>query len=111
MAYELAKQLKDAGFKQNVSGDGYFLMPDGTFQGPLNATSKFPQSVYVPHLHELMDACGAPGYYGFIELKGYNDRTYWKAGTWANGDQNWIFAEGSTPQEAVAKLWLAINRK
>jgi hypothetical protein len=109
MNYALAKQLKDAGFRQNVTGDGNFSMPDGSFQHPMDAAKKYPQSCYVPTLSELIEACGKD----FAFLAKADDGIEWKATAASFGrvGEMIISASGSTPEEAVAKLWLALQRE
>lgn len=97
---ELAQKLKDAGFKGIVtlyrSADGETLssMP---FEG-------YTPEVQMPYLHELIEACGE----GEFQLK----RTkLWHAVIQKGDfpDHNW--QHGTSPEEAVALLWLAINSK
>ena len=89
MTYELVLELKNAGFKQTGK------------HSPLTY-SRGEGEPYHPYLDELIEACGEEFY-----------------ALWVRGDNTWfackdmgdIGAEGSTPEEAVAKLWLAINKK
>lgn len=108
--YELAKELKDAGFPQK----GYGVYAPDPATG-LN----FPNTgftAYVPTLSELIEACG----FRFSLLKriapergSLKDR--WKAdgydGTPLEGSMALTSELGSTPEEAVARLWLALNKK
>lgn len=83
MTYELAKQLRDSGWPVN----------------PRNGAT------YVPTLEELIEACGE---IKFTLSGGYGDD--W----WAHKNENeesQIIGRGSTPVEAVANLWLALNKK
>jgi hypothetical protein len=98
MDYELAKQLKEAGFPQReVRFKGTEAIRD--MLGPDE-----------PTLDELIEACGK-------ELKGKENfrftlryETTWVASyTWYEEDE--LSCEGSTPEEAVTKLWLALNKK
>jgi hypothetical protein len=95
MTYELAKTLKDAGFPQNLNpgnGEGFVYEGDHP-KGP---------GVYCPTLSELIEACGSD----FYELK---NLTF---GWIANADSDYLKrGDGSTPEEAVARLWLALNKK
>ena len=97
MNYELAKKLKEAGFKQTlVIGKHYYcneklLEFNGVIESNVDAV--------VPTLAELIEACRKIqgllimsidiGYVG-VNLNGVN-------------------ANGSTPEEAVANLWLKLN--
>ena len=96
MNYELAKQLKDAGFPQEGEGK-YFGMVD------VNARH------YIPTLSELIEACGDD----FMALNKSGQDTKYKG--------NWLaqrcitcpdeFYEGKTPEESVAKLYLELHKK
>lgn len=114
MKYELAKQLKDAGFRQ--------VWPDG--KGELYIGEKkedgMNEGVYIPTLSELIEACGNDFKsliqhdvlndlsMGFIRAHGkfsasmhHRNPEVWK---------NTMFG-GHSPEEAVAKLWLSLNMK
>lgn len=108
MTYEFAKKLKDAGFKQYGKGDhelsSYSAYTSGDSDSPA-------EKVYFPTLSELIEACGN-------ELRSiYRYRTKegevrWEAilieDPW---DESKGFTVGSTPEEAVANLWLALQKK
>ena len=86
MTYELVKQLKEAGF--------YLQENKGT--------------PYPPTLSELIEACGE-GYFNLNSTKsgkGYDN--HWAAYFGENPEAKGL---GKTPEEAVAKLWLALNKK
>lgn len=96
MNYELAKKLKDAGFSQK--GSGKILTPVRKEEGQ-EIKIYTEKSVYDPTLSELIEACGDD----FVLLgKRGND---WYAESRVN------IGNGSTPERAVAELWLAINTK
>lgn len=105
MTYELAKQLKDAGFPQKIlagAGDGH-LLQDYVYG-----------IVYAPTLSELIEACGK----NFRELKGLGhpyrltllgirpDGTH---KDWSAISTNKIECFGQTPEEAVAALYLKLH--
>ena len=103
MDYELAKQLKDAGFPQKEKGT--LLFADGITMA--DSQKKWNEnSAYSPSLEELIDACGDE----FGELGKGN----------ATIDSPWTASglpvkigfcgQGKTPTEAVARLWLEINK-
>ncbi len=107
MNYELAKELKDAGFPQEVDesipAPHIFLAPERhvsepTFQDEL---------AYAPTLSELIEAIGVEN---FGSLSHYGDE--WIC-SFYNLDDSTRQVEGSgvTPEEAVARLWLALNPK
>jgi len=92
MDYDLAESLMNAGFPQ---------LGKGSLIGPLNKLVwRSGDRVYLPTLEELIEACGD----SFVSL----DKQYdgWLAS--ANCDQS-CFAR--TPAEAVARLWLAFQKR
>lgn len=104
MNYELAKQLKDAGFPQEEKA-GEVLDDEGLPAIPGNYEGR----LYVPTLIELIEACGD----SFGALHKVLD--YWEAcgGEYQPMDQDcaWKFMlKDSTPEQAVANLWLALNQ-
>ncbi len=111
MNYELAKELKDAGFKQgSATGDHH----DGG--GWIDEENRYyhhetgDPECYAPTLSELIEACGE----GFDCLSGpIHDLMSGSLPTiWiAEGDNDTYSGECATPEEAVARLWLALNKK
>ncbi len=96
MNYELAKQLKEAGFPQNLDGNKCL---NGS---PLKHYDKEGEP-YCPTLSELIEACGEE----LFTLSNIGrDGHKWEAST-----INELCTRGSTPEEAVAKLWLEVNEK
>ena len=101
MNYELAKQLKDAGFplKQYPS----------EYEGDAGANEFRDGNILfiVPTLSELIEACGEK----FDSLIKYESG--WCAGIYHTRTDSWAkrYGKGSTPEEAVAKLWIALNKK
>lgn len=105
MNYELAKKLKEAGFPQRFSVmEGYYYEMSG---------QTLP-TVKNPTLSELIEACGED----FTMLS--KDKKIWYAhgitsrAYEPNGDIEDEYMDtfdGRTPEEAVAKLWLALNKK
>lgn len=106
ISYKLAKKLKDAGFPQHVK-DGSVRHIDACDWGRIECAQP-----YAPTLSELIDACGDD----FIQLA----LEKLKIGKWC-AQGGWEEhrdcrapkhdAYGSTPEEAVGRLWLALNRK
>lgn len=90
VTYELAKQLKIAGWPQDkhLMAD-LRMMEDGE-----------KDTVTLPTLSELIEACGSVvlsvGKDGFTNVMKFNPI---------------VDAQGEAPEEAVAKLWLELNRK
>lgn len=85
MNYELAKQLKDAGFP---------------WKGPFFENEEYYREYY-PTLSELIEACGDK----FDALVSSE-----RSGGWMATDGRGLSGDGSTPEEAVANLWLELNK-
>ena len=102
MNYELAKELKDAGFPQNPAG--YGERPDSWYHPNGALFDYFPLdgASYVPTLSELIEALGDH----FLSLDRVRE-DWWRVTGYKNGVINWVKA---TPEEAVAHLWLALNQ-
>jgi hypothetical protein len=102
MRYELAKQLKDAGFPQTLyPGDGF--IPNGEVDVVYCDTDDFvPEHSYMryPTLPRLIEACGDTVFFDLVKLKD----------GWVATD-HYLRGEGLTPFEAVVNLWLASNQK
>lgn len=82
MTYELAIELKDAGFPKLTDGG---ITPPALF----------------PTLSELIEACKP------VRLLLSEE----KEGEWFVFGNTSVKSTGKTPEEAVARLWLAINNK
>lgn len=89
MNYELAKELKDAGFPQGDTGRKVGLRSD---------------EAIVPTLEELIEKCGDKFYSLVFAID--ND---WRAFSETDQWNTVATADGKTPTEAVARLWLALN--
>lgn len=103
MNYELAKQLKDAGFPIESCSVGPNCEQWWYFPGE--------EAIHAPTLEELIAACGEnlaslqnAGLMGWFAWKDFPD------GLEKDGEMGTAFT-GSTPSEAVANLWLALNKK
>lgn len=99
MNYELAKELKDSGFPGNPQLD-------------VLESWEEHEEVDFPTLSELIEACGKDflmvGRHAHLREAGDPNRWF------ASGKitkAKWIKRYGSTPEEAVARLWLALNSK
>lgn len=109
MDYELAKQLKDAGFPQNDQKKGWVYLDVEGYDKPdlVWGVVNFPTiETLAPELSQLIEACG--GLYFSLEtdaLKYEASPQEWEAKSSAKT------ASGSTPEKAVANLWLALNKK
>lgn len=114
MTYELAKELKEAGFPQDVDGVGYWYTPTSIVK-VLGETIDIPDKVYNPTLEELIEAVGK---YLLLEQEKDGWRAYWKetefeapVGLVAIDTFMEKTETGATCTEAVANLWLALNEK
>ena len=98
MNYELAKELKDAGFPQKPDGLGRWIDNFGqTYSAFAQANIK---DALIPTLSELIEACGD----GYFKLE--HTQCVWHATTGLVDGKP--YGQGSTPEEAVARLWLAL---
>lgn len=125
MNYELCKKLKDAGFPQVFEPDTYvYTHPNNKVKLAIleEDYKDVDYWVKIPKLSELIEACGER----FVSLevgltnKPYKENIRGKEWYSCGGsylgqesiDGEWQFESwGSTPEEAVAKLWLALNKK
>ena len=109
MNYELAKQLKDAGFRQTGDNESRYGGLKKAY-APIDENYTSDLNAYVPTLEELIEACGER----FNSMGGDVRTKEW----WAAERPEGLFVEtfplrctGSTPTEAVAYLYLALNKK
>lgn len=115
MEYALLEELRDAGFpfQEHAKTASYdlaaVLISTTGFANEDLAVFKGEQKIYqVPALSNLIRACGD----GFMSLHTSRDLAsrgisgWW---CWREGDTNGNHF--STPEEAVARLWLALNKK
>lgn len=105
--YKLAKDLKDAGFPQERDeAEGYLM------QRLEGAKLTF---VYKPSLSELIEECGDRVQDFRLERRfvGGSNGVLWVAliEETKDGGVTAHNAHGKTPEEAVANLYLALNRK
>ena len=111
MNYEIALKLKEAGYPQG-GGDWQtdtWLGPRGDvyFRKKNNGDiPNFPEdAVFIPSLSQLIEACGE----NFTRLT--YDRVSKSFSAYQDLPKLYTFTYGSTPEEAVGKLWLELNRK
>jgi hypothetical protein len=114
MDYELALKLKNAGFPQEgekwLTPEGYSVCNCSVCQNE-GQDPKRSEDIVEPTLEELIEASG-PDFVNLIRW----ESDFWTA---ANCERRtpmqergqMIEGEGTTAQEAVARLWLAINSK
>jgi hypothetical protein len=101
MNYNLAKQLKDNGFPQKEKRTGDVISIDGLEQPDY------------PTLSELIEACGDE--IGLLPAAGEQKKEgmKWWAMSEPGGETYYEYAlsgYGLTPEEAVAKLWIELNK-
>jgi hypothetical protein len=107
VAFEIAKRLKSAGFPQRFTAGSAFdeqglaVQPNG--ERPWKAKDA---DVSVPTLNELIKACGEK--FGGLERILDGTRNRFRAYTQAPDIPS---AYADTPEEAVARLWLLLNRQ
>lgn len=114
ISYKLAKQLKDAGFPLGVA---VMVKNSAGFEEKFTHRVN-DDDVYAPTLPELIEACGDNLDYlrkPFGEPEDNDFDVFWRAFSHRDDMKTTLIvkvqAEGSTPEEAVAKLWLALNKK
>lgn len=98
MNYELAKELKDAGLPQ--TGRGTWI--DDKEPKELPSMPHWEGAVYVPTLTELIEACGKPFQLIVMENGGATAMHLVGPG---------IASSSGSAEEAVARLWLALNKQ
>lgn len=118
MTYDLAKQLKDAGFPQKGNNiRGYIEVAND----PPYCISSYEHAIktlslsqwqgellaYIPTLSELIEACGDRE----LEFWVRSDHARVRTNDIHDDDGTPTWFEGSTPKEAVAKLFIALNEK
>ncbi len=116
MNRELAKELKAAGFPVKIYELGHRFYPNENAAGWPEATQiqgvtvtpyelenhlqDIKAGYYCPTLSDLIAACG-----------GRFSRLFVMKGIWfAESDRPELVAMGDSPEEAVGRLWLALNK-
>ena len=100
MNYELAKELKDAGFPM-IKALPHSHEFTGVWGGPDTGGTYYQY----PTLSELIEACGSNFQSLYSPTAGVGD-SGWYAHAFFKKQ-----GYGANPTEAVARLWLAMNRK
>ncbi len=96
MNYELVKKLKESGFPQPYQ------------RVPKQFLEEAKKSFYDPNLSELIKACGKK--FGSLEKV----KIGWRAKSWNTLYKDEIppiLCIEKTPEEAIANLWLKLNKK
>lgn len=110
--YTTCKKLKEAGFLQTAV-DGWHYVDDFPDNSPIKHRKGDMIAVtgaltYCPTLSELIEACGLPVQDFDLERR-FNGMPRWIATLWRDGRYSQGRAEGDTPEEAVANLYLALH--
>lgn len=107
MDYQLAKELKDAGFPQRpANGNEPYPQYTGYGTGFVYPAEGDNPEVYVATLEELIEACGED--FGSLNKIG----NVWDAEPITGLSPDGVGAlSGNSPTEAVARLWLELNKK
>ena len=131
--FELAKQLKDAGFPQEYrktpiamdwvydsTGELMMIHDDNDTSWWLGQdyvvrfNEELLQKEYIkcPTMDELIEACGKFKIDFLLRDFATGDNNEWICGNYMPHEHEWIqYSTGSTPEEAVARLWLDLNKK
>ena len=108
MDYELAKELKKAGFPQIGEGST-FEHGSMTVQEIVSGGEMNKEDLYFPALRELIDDCGH-GFEMLTFVHAYDKKDcYWSCHGADDKMRDNFYSK--TPEEAVARLWLALNKK
>jgi hypothetical protein len=116
LPFELAQELKSAGFSQSTSAEAIFALTEHLRMRREHALQMWygskrkaglpveleEEAVFTPTLSELVTACGKPLQLGCDEVGN------WKATAPVPDRQ--LVGEGETAEEALARLWILIQR-
>jgi hypothetical protein len=97
MDYELVKELDMAGFP-NLRGGPFWDV-----EGPQGERLK------VPTLSDMIQACGANAFSGLHYYRNVGNDYWWSSGH--DGSHHVYEGTGQSPEEAVARLWLQLDKK
>jgi len=119
MTYELAKQLKEAGFLQNYSEHYFGWIEAHQSCGYDEGNYAHEKAVACPTLSELIEACGdkllALQHTPFNPTMPIPEESMpktWMALGGENRGTHFSYQQsGFTPEEAVANLWIALQTK
>lgn len=105
MTYELALELKNAGFALDTELGFGQTSPTGKGDWLYGPTGQHgDDTAYAPTLTELIEALGED----FDALFYPRHDGLWRADA---SNKTGYSCTGATPEEAVARLWLALNKK
>lgn len=109
MEYKLARELRDAGFPQEGVKEPYCITCADWAKTPLICLNRKHEREFikVPTLSELIEACGEE-FYSVVRVS----PAVWKAFSTVDGENFICTSKGcETPEEAVTRLYLALNKK
>jgi hypothetical protein len=107
VSFEIAKRLKIAGFPQRFHS-GYAFNEQGLtvrLVGEWQPKAK-DTGLSIPTLNELIKACGER--FGGLEHNPHETRNRFRAYLQL---PDTLSGYGDTPEEAVARLWLVLNKR
>ncbi len=105
MKYGLALELKDEGFPQEIKEGSFYwtgMMKRPFCWGGEGEDKPYGEYVLHPTLEELIEACGDK--FDSLNVVRQDGQILWFATFEPTG------YDGLTPTEAVARLWLALNK-
>lgn len=107
MTYELAKQLKDAGFRQDFSAISWGYDGNGNIREASTYGLRDYGLVKIPTLSDLIEAINND-MFGAMTL--HIDKTGFTQATSQRRSEKDGYITGSTPEEAAAKLYIELNK-
>lgn len=113
LSYELARELKDAGFPKIRIGEN-FNHTVGNHSDDRGGASDYPcdcMKDYFPTLEELINA--SPMLHGISRYRNgrRSVKGWWVFGLKSELDSFSEWYEGSTLEEALARYWLAVHNR
>jgi len=125
--FELAKELKEAGYSQY--GKNWWVLEnhetewkevnEDTHLNFYELGKRLQDSAYLPTLSELIRACDVPFERRITTIHqqaepnehGNGCIARWYAhGVWWDTSEHDVYGEGDTPEQAVARLWIALKK-
>lgn len=108
--FGLAKELKEAGYPQEGENYWIYALAVGGWKWLEVTAVEWTESecsdwVVAPTLSELVDACGDR----FSDLVRQDNSVWWVATAVSRPAPYLKQGEGDTPEEAVARLWIALQ--
>lgn len=116
LSYETALKLKNTGFPQgkgyiylSIKGNAYHSAFTKLIYCKSNPNKQYPNNewLYAPTLSELIEVCGDK--FGMLLRLPGSDMGF--ASWLAQSAYDNFTGKGSTPEEAVANLWLQLHNK